>query len=231
MLWSIPSRTRIPISTARPCIDTIDCSGAKICRQESRSAWRTGRPGNYLVHRSELGTFKLSSDASIATLRRRAKPLVDELGKDALEEFQAVGYTMGGMMLFPSNKVDGRMTLNGARGWHPRIADWLDLTLECIRRYYVGWPSPLSTTLMRYDDFFAMFDDFGGYVNHFLLQDLTDRNGNGIRFFMPFDDFNKPHVPRDIATYREYRRRGMEFVWERSARIDRDVAQHGDERL
>lgn len=137
------------------------------------------RPGNYLVHRSDLGTFQLSSDATIATLRKRAKVIVEQLGPDALEEFQAIGYTMGGMMLFPSNKVAGKMTLNGARGWHPRIADRLDLTIECIRRHYRGDGSPLSETLMRYQHFFALFGDFGGYVDHFLLRDLVNRGRRG----------------------------------------------------
>lgn len=184
-----------------------------------------GRPGNYLVHRSELGTFWLSSDASIATLRKRARPLVEELGAEALEEFQGIGYTIGGMMLFPSNKVDGKMTLNGARGWHPRIADRLDLTLECIRRYYQGAPSPLSVTLARYDEFFALFGDFGGYVGHFLLEDLTADGGDAIRFFMPFNDFRKPHVPRDVETYKKYRERSIEFVRARNRRIEDYRAQ------
>ena len=185
-----------------------------------------GRPGNYLVHRSELGTFKLSSDASIATLRKRAKPLVDELGAAALEEFQAYGYTIGGMMLFPSNKVDGKMTLNGARGWHPRIADRLDLTIECIRRHYRGESSPLAGTLARYADFFALFGDFAGYVDHFLLHDLVAGNGS-VRFFMEFRDFAKPHVPRDLENYREYRRRSIEFVQARNQRIDQYWTHHG----
>lgn len=185
-----------------------------------------GRPANYLVHRSDLGTFTLSSDASIATLRKRAKAVVDELGSEELEEFQAVGYTMGGMMLFPSNKVGGKMTLNGARGWHPRIADRLDLTLECIRRHYDGQPSPLAETLKRYQDFFVLFGGFAGYVDHFLLQDLVTEDGACIRFFMPFDDFRKPHLPRDVETYREYRRRSIEFVRARNRRIDDYSQRH-----
>lgn len=185
-----------------------------------------GRPGNYLVHQSDLGRFTLSSDASIATLRKRAKPLVEQLGKDALAEFQAFGYTIGGMMLFPSNKVDRKMTLNGARGWHPRIADRLDLTIECIRRHYQGESSPLSDTLMRYQNFFALFGDFAGYIDHFLLQDLVTEDGESVLFFMPFDDFKKPHVPRDVETYGEYRRRSIEFVKARNRRIDDYWAQH-----
>ena len=44
---------------------------------------------------------------------------------------------------------------------------------------------------------------------------------------MPFDDFKTPHVPRDVETYREYRRRSIEFVRARNRRIDDYWAQHG----
>ena len=77
-------------------------------------------------------------------------------------------------MVFPGNQVDGKMTINGARGCHPRIRDRFDLTLECIRRHYLGEPSPLSDTLARYADFFGLFGDFAGYVDFFHLQDLVN---------------------------------------------------------
>jgi hypothetical protein len=89
----------------------------------------------------------------------------------------------------------------------------------------VSW-SPLSETLTRYRDFFALFGDFASYVDHFLLQDLVTDDGDGILFFMPFDDFKKPHLPRDVDTYREYRRRSIVFVRARNRRIDDYCAQH-----
>jgi hypothetical protein len=178
-----------------------------------------GRPGNYLVHRSDLGVFYLSSDAVIATLTKRARAIVEQLPDDERRQFSTIGYTMGGMMLFPSNKVGGQMTLNGARGFHPTIADRFDLTLECIRRHYRGAISPLGDTLARYDTFFALFGDFSGYVDHFLLHDLVTGDREGIRFFTPFDDFRTPAVPRDVESYREYQRRSIEFVEARNQRI------------
>ena len=39
------------------------------------------------------------------------------------------------------------MTINVARGCHHQINGRFDLTVECIRRYYVDEPSPLSTCL------------------------------------------------------------------------------------
>ena len=50
----------------------------------------------------------------------------------------------------------------------------MDLTLECIRRHYLGDPvTPLGETLGRYREFFDLFDDFRGYVDFFLLQVLV----------------------------------------------------------
>ncbi len=185
-----------------------------------------GRPRNYLVHRSDLGVFFLSSDAVIATLRKRARGLVEQRPPAEVEEFQAIGYTIGGMMLFPSNRVDGHATINVARGWNRKISDRFDLTLECIRRHYRGEQSPLSETLARYGDFFDLFGDFAGYVSHFLLQDLVTEDAARLKFFMPFDDFESPAVPRDIETYLEYRRRSIEFVRARNRRIDHYCASH-----
>ena len=36
--------------------------------------------------------------------------------------------------MFPANRIGGKVTINGAKGFHPRIKDRSDLTLECIRR-------------------------------------------------------------------------------------------------
>lgn len=111
------------------------------------------------------------------------------------------------------------MTLNGARGFNRKIADRFDLTLECIRRHYRGQDNPLRETLARYENFFALFGDFAGYVTHFLLQDLVTTDFDGIRFFAPFDDFATSPVPRDLDTYQAYQRRSIEFVHARNQRI------------
>ena len=46
--------------------------------------------------------------------------------------------------------------------------------------------SPLAATLDRYAGFFSLFSDFDGYVDFFLLNDLTEVGT--VRFFMPFDE-------------------------------------------
>lgn len=53
--------------------------------------------------------------------------------------------------MLPGNKVDGKQTLNGARGFTRKIADRLDLTLECIRRHDGGETGPLGAVLARYN--------------------------------------------------------------------------------
>ena len=69
-----------------------------------------------------------------------------------------------------------------------------------------------------------MFQDFKGYVEFFLLQDLVTEDCSAVRFFMPFDDFNTPSVPSDGDTYKEYRRLSIEFIEARNGRIGRDAA-------
>ena len=139
------------------------------------------------------------------------------------EAFRTHGYTIGGMMVFPAHRVDGKLNINGARGFNRKIADRFDLTLECVRRYYCGDVSPLGETLARYPEFFTLFDNFDGYVDFFLLQDLIADNGASVKFFMPFDDFQSPSVPRDEDTYKAYRDHSVEFIHSRNRRIDHAI--------
>jgi hypothetical protein len=121
--------------------------------------------------------------------------------------------------VWPAIQVDRKPTINGARGLIRSIDDRLDLTLECVRRFYLGEDSPLRSTFERYADFFALFSDFASYVEFFLLQDLTTDDRSGVRFFLPFDGFGSRGVPRDAETYVKYRRHAIEFVRARGQRI------------
>ena len=151
------------------------------------------------------------------------EPVLVAVPKSEIEAFRALGYTIGGMMVFPGNKVDGKQTLNGARGFNPRIRDRMDLTLECIRRRYAGDDPqgyPLGEALTRYGDFFGLFDDFEGYVRFFLLDDLVDENYAQVRFFLPFDDFTTSALPDTVETYSAYRDASVAFIQARNRRID-----------
>ena len=178
-------------------------------------------PGVYLHHRSGVGEFFLSSDSVIPTFLRRARlaHITEQLSRGERDEFDRVSYTMGGMMIFPGNCVDRHMTINGARGCHPRIQDRFDLTLECIRRHYRGEHSPLSDTLARYSDFFALFGDFRGYVEFFLLQDLVTADYAAVRFSLPFADFGTSPLPGSLDAYRSYRDNAVDFIEARKCRI------------
>jgi hypothetical protein len=175
----------------------------------------------YLYHQSQVGEFFLSSDTVIPSFRKekRLSHVFDQIPLEEQEMFQRVGYTIGGMMLFPGKRVDGKMTINGARGFHPMIKDRFDLTVECIRRHYRDERSPLSDTLARYADFFSLFGGFRGYVEYFLLQDLVTEDCSAVRFFTLFEDFTKSPLPESVDAYRAYRQLAVAFIEARNHRI------------
>ncbi len=182
-------------------------------------------PGAYLTHTSPLGDFKLSSDTISNSLRgsKRRAGLIAQIPSMSLDAFQSLGSTVGARILFPGNRVDGKATINVARGFNSQIADRFDLTLGCIRLHYLGQASPLAATLARYADFFGLFDSFEGYVDFFLLGDLV-QNGQ-VKFYLPFDgEFGQP-LPNTIDEYNEYMTNTMEFVAARNRRIDAWVAK------
>lgn len=181
----------------------------------------TTTPYGYLHHRSEIGELWWASDSVVTTFRGHgaARGVVGRVPVEELDEFLRLAYTIGAMLVFPGDKRGPKMTINGARGCQPRIRDRIDLTLECIRRHYLAEPSPLGDVLVRYGDFFALFDHFRGYVEFFLLQDLVEDDGSTVRFFTPFADFTTPALPGDVDTYRQYMRSSIEFVEARNRRI------------
>jgi hypothetical protein len=175
----------------------------------------------YLYHSSDLGEFFLSSDSAIHTFTRMPSMahIIGQLKSGEADAFRNLSYTIGGMIIFPANRIDGKATINGARGMHPRIKDRIDLTLECIRRHYNNQTSPLSEALARYKEFFALFTNFRGYVEYFLLQDLVAEDFSTIKFFMPFDDFKTPALPQSLEAYLSYKELTIEFVTRRNLRI------------
>lgn len=178
-------------------------------------------PPYYLHHRSEVGEFWLSSDSVIPTFSRNrlVSHIIEQIPAEEREAFWRIGYTIGGMMVFPGNKIGRHMTINGARGCHPRIRDRFDLTVECIRRHYSGEQSPLSKVLTRYADFFTLFVNFKGYVEFFLLHDLVSQDCSAVRFFMPLEDFNASPLPGSVDAYKAYKQLAIAFIEARNQRI------------
>lgn len=179
------------------------------------------RSGAYLYHCSDLGEFFLSSDTAIHTFSRWASMahIIRQISSQEIEVFRKLAYTMGSMIIFPGNRIDGKSTINGARGFHPLIKDRIDLTLECIRRHYINTSSPLTEALSRYADFFALFKDFQGYVEFFLLQDLVAQDFSSINFLMPFEDFKTPAVPKSLEAYIAYKDQTIKYINARNQRI------------
>jgi hypothetical protein len=149
--------------------------------------------------------------------------IISQFRESEIEAFRSLGYTMGGMMIFPGNRINGKSTINGARGFHPLIKDRIDLTMECIRRHYINGISPLSDVLGRYADFFLLFDNFQGYIKFFLLQDLVTEDFSRIKFFMLFENFKTPAVPKGLEAYVSYKNLVVKFINERNQRILKSI--------
>tara|TARA_Y100000741_G_scaffold287649_1_gene227636 strand:- start:40 stop:738 length:699 start_codon:yes stop_codon:yes gene_type:complete len=174
-----------------------------------------------LHHKSELGEFVLSSD-SIAHTYSKIKSTTDIIKKidsEELEKFISLCSTIGGYIIFPSERINNQMTINGARGVNKQIRDRFDLSLECIRRYYKRENSPLNETFERYKQFFNLFDSFEGYVDFFLLQDLVTSDYSSIKYLIPFESFENYPLPNDIEEYKQYKYNLSNFVSSRSQRM------------
>ena len=175
---------------------------------------------NRLTHSSDLGVFELSSDTIGHTYRKwkRMAHIIKQIPKSDIDSFLKTCRTMGGYIVFPANKINGN-TINQERGTNTKIRDRWDLTVECIRRHYVGGESPLSNTLVRYSDFFSLFSNFKSYVEFFHLQDVVSNDFKKVKFFLPFDDFQRVPTPKTKEEYIAYRQAVMLFINQRNTRI------------
>lgn len=175
---------------------------------------------NRLTHSSDLGVFELSSDTIGHTYRKwkRMAHIIKQIPKSDIDSFLKTCRTMGGYIVFPANKINGN-TINQERGTNTKIRDRWDLTVECIRRHYVGGDSPLYNTLIRYSDFFSLFSDFKSYVEFFHLQDVVSNDFKKVKFFLPFDDFQRVPTPKTKEEYIAYRQAVMLFINQRNTRI------------
>ena len=174
-----------------------------------------------LHHKSDLGEFVFSSDSIAHTYSniKSTTNIIKEINTKELEKFVSLCSTIGGYIIFPSERINNKMTINGARGVNKKIRDRFDLTLECIRRYYIKEDSPLNETFERYKQFFNLFDSFQGYVDFFLLQDLVSNDYSSIKYFIPFESFENYPLPNDIAEYQQYKYNLSKFILARSQRM------------
>jgi len=163
--------------------------------------------------------FRLSSDSiSNSYMSNSRMQKIVLLARDHAEELFRCGSKIGAYILFPAYRVDGKNTINGARGMLLKIGDRMDLTLEAIRRHYVGEESPLTDVLERYADFFELFVDFEGYVDFWLLNDLVDDQYQ-VQFFLSFDNFRRNAAPVDVKEYIQLKSAIVRFLGARTAQI------------
>lgn len=178
-------------------------------------------PYRYLYHNSELGEFVFGSDAIFHSYgNQKSKEWLTKQIPDEVNDLFNRGSNIGSYIIFPKNTIEGKQTINQSRGTNKLIDDRFDLTLECIRRFYIGQTSPLYETLMRYENFFKLFNDFTNYVGFFLLQDLVDEKTNTVKFYLPFDDFKTPPLFSNPEDYLIYKKGLLNFNSQRKLRIE-----------
>lgn len=166
--------------------------------------------GSDSISNSYIGTKKIAH-------------LTNEVSSSEFEEFRDKGSTIGGYIIFPSERVGGKMTINGARGFNAKIGDRFDLTLECIRLHYEKQPNPLEGTLNTHTNkfFFSLFKNFQGYIEFFLLQDLFDYSTGQIKFFTEVKlPFTTSPIPQSEPEYMQYKKSTVDFVERRNHRIN-----------
>ena len=182
---------------------------------------RDNLPNHYLLGLTTNNQISLSSDTMCNSYaKRNSMQQIIQSHLEQVESFRALLYSIGGFTLFPGKKVDGLNTINQERGWIKAIDDRFDLTLECIRLFYLGKVSPLFKVLSRYSEFFNLFVDFEGYVEFFLLQDLVTDGRKQVKFFLPggISEDGKA-LPRNSAEYLEFMKNAQEFLQGRNHRI------------
>jgi hypothetical protein len=181
-------------------------------------------PGEYLHFGSPPNGISLSSDSITTSYRdtKRMQPIIKQIPSNYVESFWRLNSTIGSYIIFPGKKIDGFLTINQERGTNHLVADRFDLTLECIRRHYLGVESPLSKVLGRYSNFFELFESFEGYVQFFLLDDLTDSSYSRVKFFTEITgSFEGSALPKSVDEYLGYRENSMVFTKARNLRVEK----------
>jgi len=226
---------RVALDWYRGDKDSDSCSPT--LQEYHRLLWSKHLPGgqtftltkigqNRLKHNSKLGEFILSSDRATTVTFAKAKGLLEIVGKlptDELDAFSRLTDTIGGIIIWPAKRTGGLLTINQARGFGKTgwlLADRLDLTIECVRRYYLHENSPLCEVFKRYDSFFKLFHDFKGYVHFFLFQDMVIDDYTAVKVAQPFDNFTSPPVPKNIDEYKLYMQQTTNLLKMRNTRID-----------
>ncbi|MBR3379346.1 MAG: hypothetical protein IKG72_04330 [Bacillus sp. (in: Bacteria)] len=205
-------------------------TGSPTLRRYHRMLWSKKLPngeimqlthdnGGYLTWKG----FSFASDAMINGLfYARAKNSVPELKRllrdydSFVEDFEHRTWTIGGEIIFPIHNN----SMNQLRGTNPYINDRWDLTMECIRRFYLGEDSPLYKVLDIDRSFYELFVDFKGYVDFFHLQDCVAPDYSKVIFWQ--DDCsltNTMPLPRTAGEHIVWTENSLQFIEKRAERM------------
>lgn len=177
-----------------------------------------GSGANYLSWKD----FRFGSDSIIVSFRyNRYRKMIEQVANslpnyhDYMENYIHKSYTLGGEIIFPK-KQGG---INQSRGCNPYIKDRWDLTLECIRKFYLNEDSPLYYVLLQNKDFFDLFVDFKGFIDFFYLQDCVSDDYSHINFWLENGTFEKYPLPKTVDEYLCWIEQELDFVNKRNERI------------
>ena len=163
----------------------------------------------------------------LSEVRKYVETNLSENWRGWLESYVRKAYTIGGMIIFPSKTSKG---INQSRGSRNLISDRVDLTFECIRRYYANKPSPLSDILYDGDvnsKFLNLFVDFKGYVDFFFLQDIVSDDYKSVKCFFGTNDFTRKALPQNKDEYMKWYKATLDFIEKRNQRIAAWVKSEG----
>ena len=166
--------------------------------------------------------FWFSSDTIIVEMAHlKNKKVIDQV-RERVHDFDEYyehllyrSYTIGSTIIFPVHVN----SMNQRRGTNLRIADRWDLTLECIRRHYIGQESPLSKVIETDKAFYDLFVDFKGYVDFFLLQDCVSEDYSSVDIWMGDSSFEKNGLPETVEDYLRFLLKEHIFLDKRNRRI------------
>ncbi len=183
------------------------------------------KDGFYLKDKNSCIAF--SSDTLVngyrwvRTKKNVIDPLIEKYGlneyRKMQERFIRIAYTMGGMIIFPR-----KASINCARG--RVVSDRVDLTIECIRRYFFKEKSLLSDVLEKNNDFFSLFgsgvDGFKAYIDFFFLNDIVSKDYTAVDVFIGKNDFsNSPAFPQSMEEWLVWKEKSSAFIKARNNRI------------
>ena len=166
---------------------------------------------------------RIKKDGEITTEGELIAKFRQEDGEidNLLNEYEKEDYKIGTSIIFPIsiNGTSIRWTLNIARGILHRVHDRIDLTLECIRRYYQEPDAynPLRNSINRNLEFFKLFKSFEEYIDFFFLKCLIDKDGK-VKGLSDTLDFFEP-FPLTREQYKTYLKNTLAFMEDRKRDI------------